>query len=203
MRTLLLVTHRWLGILAAVVLVVAGVTGAGLVYTRAEALVNLHVTLAMGAPGRWLVNVATIAATLLVMGGVALWWQRKILTIDRSKGLWRLMFDLHHALGIVGGIMMLAIALSGTGLMLTAQIGDRLGFAKDDPNYPSRAEVLTRKLIHTAHTGGSFSQPLNVLWCLGSASFAVQAVSGLWVWWKPRRRTAASDESQLPVAGAS
>lgn len=188
MRRFLLVTHRWLGIGAAVVLVVVGLTGGILVYVRTPAITDLHTSLALGEPGRWLVNVATVVASLLVLGGVVLWWRRKIVKIAVAKGLWRLLFDLHHALGIIGGGLMLIIALSGTGLMMTEQIGARLGLAVDHPDYPTRAEVLTRKLIHTAHTGGSFSHALNVLWILASAGVAVQAVSGFWVWWRPGRR---------------
>lgn len=193
MRAFLLVTHRWLGVAAAVVLAVVGLTGAVLVYTRIPAVTDLHAALAAGAAGRWVVNVATIVASLLVAGGVVLWWRRKIVRINRAKGLWRILFDLHHALGIIGGGLMLVIALSGTGLMMTEHIGERLGLARDDPRFPTRTEVITRTLIHMAHTGGSLSGPLDLLWCLGSASFALQAVSGFWMWWKPGRRNGDRD----------
>jgi uncharacterized iron-regulated membrane protein len=188
MRALLLVIHRWLGIVAAVVLVAVGLTGAILVYARIPSVTDLHTGLGLGAPGLWLVNAATVAAWLLVLGGVVLWWRRKIVAIDVSKGAWRLLFDLHHALGIIGGALMLLIALSGTGLMMTEYIGARLGLAADDPDYPTRAEVVTRRLIHVAHTGGSINGVVKMVWALGSLAVVVQAVSGFWVWWKPRRR---------------
>ena len=188
MRRFVLVTHRWLGIASAVVLVVVGLTGALLVYARTPAISDLHTSLVLGGPGRWLVNVATVVASLLVLGGVVLWWRRKTVAIAGSRGIWRLLFDLHHALGIIGGALMLIIALSGTGLMMTEHIGGRMGLAPDYPAYPTPTEVLTRKLIHAAHTGGSSNHALNALWILGSAGVAVQAVSGFWIWWKPGRR---------------
>jgi uncharacterized iron-regulated membrane protein len=193
MRKFFLVTHRWLGIGAAIVLIVVGISGAVLVYVKNPTLANFHTHLGIGEPGEWLVNTATVIASLLVIGGLVLWWRRKILSIDRSKGTWRFLFDLHHSLGIIGATLMLVIALSGTGLMLTEEIAGRLGLPKDDPNYPTRNEALTRKLIHAAHTGGPLNLPLKVLWLLGSVSFAVQAVSGFWVWWKPGRATAGVD----------
>ena len=187
MRALLLVIHRWLGIVAAVVLVAVSLTGAILVYVRIPSVTDLHTGLVLGKPGLWLVNTATVAAWLLVAGGVVLWWRRKIVTVDASKGAWRLLFDVHHALGIIGGGLMLVIALTGTGLMMTEDIGARLGLAVDDPDYPTRAEVVTRRLIHVAHTGGSISPVLDALWALGSLAVVVQALSGFWVWWKPGR----------------
>lgn len=193
MRRFFLVTHRWLGIGAAIVLIVVGLTGAALVYLKNPTLARFHTHLGVGEPGEWLVNTSTVIASFLVIGGIVLWWRRKIVTIDRSKGTWRFLFDLHHSLGIIGAILMLVIALSGTGLMLTEGIGERMGLAKDDPNYPTRTEAFARKVIHSAHTGGPLYLPLKILWLLGSASFAVQAVSGFWVWWKPGRKTAGVD----------
>jgi uncharacterized iron-regulated membrane protein len=184
MRAFLLWTHRWLGLATAIVLVVAGLTGAVLVYSRNPAMADLHTALAAGEPGRWVVNVATLVLSLLVIGGVVLWWRRKIVTIDTSKGLWRALFDLHHAVGIFSSGFVLVVALSGTGLMMTGHIGERLGLAPTDPDYPPRAAVFARRVIHMAHTGGSISPLLDAIWFLASVSVGVQAVSGFWVWWK-------------------
>lgn len=191
MRPFFLVTHRWLGLAASLVLMVVSLTGAGLVWFRSRALSRLHIELGLGSFGRWAVNLATLIGALLIGGGVVLWWRRKIVTIDRTKGWRRLLFDLHHTLGIVAAAFMLVIALSGSGLMLTQGIDHRMGLDRTDPRYPTRRELRIRRLIHMAHTGGPLRIPLGILWVLGSASFAVQAVSGVLLWWKPGRGASA------------
>ena len=187
MRQFLLVTHRWLGIGAAIILIVVGITGAVLVWNDSNGLADFHTHLGIGEPGEWLVNSATVIAAILVIGGVILWWRRKAVRIDRSKGWWRFLFDLHHTLGIIGGLFMLVIALSGTGLALTEETEERMRLPATDPNAASQTEVAVRSFIRAAHTGGPLRTPLGILWALGSVSFAVQALSGFYVWWKPSR----------------
>ncbi len=99
MRQFFLVTHRWLGLAAGLILALAGASGAFLVWSRSETLADFHTHLSIGEPGEWLVNTSAFAFVLLAVGGLVLWWRRRALAVRRDKGWWRLFFDLHHALG--------------------------------------------------------------------------------------------------------
>lgn len=187
MRRFFLVTHRWLGIAATPVLIIVGLTGVPLVWFRIRPVTALHVNLGLGHFGAWVVNIATIIASLLVIGGIVLWWRRKVFSINRSKGWWRFLFDLHHLLGILGAGLMLVIALSGTGLMLTEDIGRRRGLEKTNPDYPTASEIRLRRWVHAAHTARPFAGTFGVFWVVCSAAFGIQAVSGLLMWWKPHK----------------
>src|SRR5262245_62060538 len=123
-RQLMLVIHRWTGLGASIVLAFAGVSGLLLIWTDRPALQEFHTHILIGEPGEWLVNTATFLAIVLIVGGAYLWWRRKIVAISLTKSWWRTLYDLHHSLGILVGTVMLIIALTGFGLMLTEEEGE-------------------------------------------------------------------------------
>ena len=181
-RQFVLVTHRWLGLAAALVLLVAGVSGAALVWPRffhADDLKLglLHTRMFLGEPGEWLVISATVVSALLVLGGVILWWKRKLVGLQLRRGWWRFLFDLHHSLGVIAATLMLVIALTGVGLVLTEH---------EDGSPLSPAEKAVRRVIHRFHTGREFGRPGQVLYALGSLAFVLQGLSGFVMWWKPQ-----------------
>ena len=51
MRQFFLVTHRWLGLAAGLILALAGASGAFLVWSRSETLADFHTHLWIGEPG--------------------------------------------------------------------------------------------------------------------------------------------------------
>lgn len=187
MRQFFLVTHRWVGIAAALILFFVGLTGVLLVWSDGEGLAYWHTHLGIGEPGEWLVNSATMASVFLIIGGIVLWWRRKIVRLERSKGWWRFLFDLHHAFGIIAAVGMLVIALSGSGLMMTEGVERAATLPIGDPGRPAAEAIRLREWIRTAHTGGGLMAGLGVLWALGSAGFVLQAVSGVLMWWKPQK----------------
>lgn len=179
LRDVVLVTHRWLGLTSSIILSIVGVTGA-LIFLPRSCLFRriagrLHETLALGAVGRWIVMVATVSAILLQLGGLYLWWKRKSVRVDASLGWRRAAFDLHHAVGFIGFVLMLVLAATGVGraVFRSMDTGDR---------YRGVRSAMTR-----FHTAESFSTPVKVLYALGSAGFMVQGVTGVVIWWKPRR----------------
>jgi uncharacterized iron-regulated membrane protein len=185
-RQFLVVTHRWIGLGAAIVLLVAGGTGALLVWvqhTDGDTLTRLHTRLLIGEPGEWLVITSTVAAVLLAVGGVILWWRRKIFTVRRDRSAWRTWFDLHHLVGIFGTIVMLLIAASGLGLVLTEEEGE------EQASHPVQTapEVVdpVRRLVHDLHTGSPYPVPVRILYALGSLAFVMQSISGYKMWRKP------------------
>ena len=73
----------------------------------------LHVNLMLGRAGGEIIALATLASFLLVLGGVYLWWADKLWRI-RWRASWkRIAYDLHHSLGIVAALVLLAITGSG------------------------------------------------------------------------------------------
>ena len=173
MRKWFLVTHRWLGLAAAVVLALAGVSGVFLIWSHSEVLADFHTHLSIGEPGEWLVNTSALVFVLLAIGGLVLWWRRKALAIRRDKGWWRVLFDLHHALGALGAILMLVVSLSGLGIMLKEEEG---------------APIDQSSFMFRLHTARTYPLPIQVLWAAASVSFLVQAVSGVTMWWRPGDR---------------
>ena len=190
LRQVILVTHRWLGLSAATVLFIVGATGAALVWWHAPLLGRLHTGLLLRGFGRWLVIGSTIASLLLAIGGLVLWWRRKILTTALGEGWWRITFDLHHLVGLVGCLLMLLIAATGLGLVLVPEgprRPDRGSGLAAAPVTGGTKDRRLRKRIHSLHTARPYGWPIQALYVLGSAAFAFQAVSGFVMWWKPKR----------------
>lgn len=172
-RQFVLVTHRWLGLASAAVLIIAGGTGAVLLYPETILLRRiagkLHQDLAIGGPGRLIVVTFTAAAVLLELGGLVLWWKRRSWRVRWGAG-WRTLDDLHHAVGVFGLALMLVLAVSGVGLAFVAP--------QDQP--------WLRGLLMDAHTSRGFAVWLKGLYAVASLGFVVQGVTGVVIWWKRR-----------------
>ena len=194
-RRVLLVAHRWLGLVSALILCIVGASGAILLLPDSVPLRRIggpfHERLALGSPtsplgllGSRLVVVTTAAAIVLEFSGAILWWRRKRVAIRWSGESWRVLDDLHHSAGVVLLPLMLVLALSGLGL-------DVVGL--DQPEL--------RRFTMDLHTADPFSTFVKLLYLVASLGFVVQGVTGLVMWWKPQRlvsarrraRAAASD----------
>jgi uncharacterized iron-regulated membrane protein len=57
--------------------------------------------------------IATIVSLVLVLSGIYLWWGDKIWRVRWSASWKRVVFDLHHQLGIVAAIVLVLITASG------------------------------------------------------------------------------------------
>jgi uncharacterized iron-regulated membrane protein len=179
-RQFILVTHRWTGLASSAVLAIAGATGAVLVF-RADSWAGtawldmigklssrLHEHLMLGRAGYWAVVVATAASIYLEIGGLVLWWRRKLLKVH-FRGWWRVCFDLHHVIGIVLAPVMLIIAVTGVAMAFV--------WAPDHPE-------LWRTL--TAWHMGRFGFAVKVVYAVASFAFLIQGLTGLVVWWARR-----------------
>src|SRR5688572_28219488 len=102
-RRTILIAHRWVGLTVSAVLGIVGVTGAVLAWPVpsliARAAVRLHVNLALGPAGRWVVLAASLAGIALQLSGLYLWWKGRSLRVRANQGWNLLCFDLHHAAG--------------------------------------------------------------------------------------------------------
>jgi uncharacterized iron-regulated membrane protein len=172
-RRLILVTHRWIGLSTSLVLIIAGATGAMMVWgfqSEFRRMVGrIHENLALGSLGTWIVVLATAGAIVLQFGGVILWWKRRTFTVRTSAGWRAAVVDLHHAVGALGLLLMLVIAATGVGMRMV------------DPG-------SVRRTIVDFHTSRRFPLAIDIVYAIGSLGFVVQGMTGIAMWWKPRPR---------------
>lgn len=73
----------------------------------------LHTSLLAGSLGREIVGIVTVAALLLVVTGITIWWRDKLWRIRWSASWKRIAYDLHHSFGILASLVMFVITTSG------------------------------------------------------------------------------------------
>ena len=183
-RSLMVVTHRWIGLASSIVLTIVGATGAVLLLPKVtwfrRAAGRLHESLAFGPDGRWIVELATIAAVVLQLGGLYLWWRRKTVRVRLAGGWRRTITDLHYSTGSLIFVLMFILAVSGVGM----------SFVKPK-EHPALREVIFR-----LHTGRRLPSALKVLYLVGTLGFVVQGLTGVAMWWKPTRN---QDKGSAPA----
>ena len=84
--------------------------------TLPRRLHSLHASLMTGAKGSSVVALVTLAAFLLTLTGIVIWWQERRWRIRWSASWKRIVFDLHHSLGIVASLVLFFITASGLAL---------------------------------------------------------------------------------------
>jgi uncharacterized iron-regulated membrane protein len=179
-RHLVLVTHRWVGLVSSVVLSIVGLTGAVLAWPRVDLLHRIsgpfHERLALGPLGRWIVIIATAGAIVLEISGLLLWCKKKVFWV-RTRAGWRSAFvDLHHLSGALGLLLMLSLSVSGLAMVM---------------RIPQRDPEL-RRVILRVHTSRGFPIPIKLVYTVGSTGFLIQGATGVAMWWKPRSRNLGS-----------
>lgn len=170
-RRFLLVTHRWIGISTSLVLIIAGATGAMMVWgfqgAFRSSIGRIHENLALGKLGIWIVVLATAGAVVLQLGGVILWWKRKTLSVRTGSGWRTTVIDLHHAVGAIGLLLMLLIAATGVGMRMVGP-------------------GPVRRTIVDFHTSRRFPLAIDIAYAIGSLGFVVQGVTGVLMWARKR-----------------
>ncbi|HXH41613.1 MAG TPA: PepSY-associated TM helix domain-containing protein [Thermoanaerobaculia bacterium] len=95
---------------------VNGYTGAILGTRRGPTLLTrihqIHTHLLAGKIGEMIMAVAAIVMLFLVVSGVILWWKYRKVTIKWNASLFRVMFDVHNAAGILSAIFLLLLSLT-------------------------------------------------------------------------------------------
>lgn len=94
-------------------------------------LVDLHTNLLSGETGRAVIGWFGLAAVLLIVLGVWLWWPRRgrwrqALTVKWDAGAARVWLDVHKVAGIVTGVFLVVIAGSGAALALPGVLTEPL-----------------------------------------------------------------------------
>src|SRR4030095_13874769 len=129
---------------------------------------RLHESLALGYIGNTVVDVTTAVAVILQIGGLALWWRRKIVLVKPAGGLRKVCFDLHHAIGITCLPLMLLMAATA---VFMAQVS---------PAEQPEAWRLAKRL-HTGH----FGRVVGLRSAISSLVFVAQGLTGFVVGWRP------------------
>ena len=73
----------------------------------------LHVRLLGSKVAGEVVGIVTLVAFLLVLSGLVLWWRERAWRVQWSASWKRVVFDLHHSLGVVASLILLVITASG------------------------------------------------------------------------------------------
>jgi uncharacterized iron-regulated membrane protein len=73
----------------------------------------LHTRLLGGATGRVVVASFTIAALVLVITGLVVWWRDKLWRVRLTASWKRINFDLHHSVGVFSAVIALVIIATG------------------------------------------------------------------------------------------
>ena len=81
---------------------------------------QLHTSLLAGHTGSVLVGFVALASLVLVATGLLLWWRDRLWRVRWSASWKRVMFDLHHALGMLAAVVLLVIC----GTAVTMRYGD-------------------------------------------------------------------------------
>jgi uncharacterized iron-regulated membrane protein len=76
----------------------------------------LHASLMVRGYGSSVVAIVTLAALLLTLTGIYLWWADKLWRIRWSASWKRVAFDLHHSLGIIASLALFLITASGVAI---------------------------------------------------------------------------------------
>ena len=162
-----------MGIASSIVLVIAGLTGALLIWPIGQPwgsrMAHLHVNLFMGGPGEIIVLVCTWIGVVLILGGLYLWWKTKTFRIRTASGWRSFVIDLHYSLGVFTLLLTLVIAATGA---LRAHLG------------PGRA----RNVISRFHTTARFPQPVKAAYAVGSLAFVVEGITGVVMWAAKQRK---------------
>jgi uncharacterized iron-regulated membrane protein len=93
---------------------------------------DMHERLMAGKAGNAVVGAITLATLLVVLLGVVLWWREKLWRVRTGASWKRIVFDLHHLLGIAASLV-LVIILASALMMHYAVLGRLVGHLDGGP----------------------------------------------------------------------
>jgi len=73
----------------------------------------LHVSLMASKIGSEVVAIITMSSFVLVLTGAIIWWRDKLWRVRWSASWKRILFDLHHSLGVFASVILIIVSASG------------------------------------------------------------------------------------------
>lgn len=137
---------------------------------------RFHTSLMMGSGGRLFVTIVTILFALVLLTGIMICWPkgsrqwRQRLSVERKKGIRRLMYDLHVSLGFWALLWILMLAITG------AAFGLHL--------LPRGTETI--KLFHALHVGSWGGMTTKIITFIASLIGASLPITGYYLYFKKR-----------------
>lgn len=207
LRRLSFQIHLWLGLAFALYIIVLSLTGSILVYraelTRAldvpgesfpggiRALLwarNLHDDLLLGRNHRALNGAGAIAATLLTLTGLIVWWPgvrsvRRAVTVKWRARPARLNRDLHSAAGFWLSLFLLNWTVTAIYLAFPAPFGHLVDILSVAPPTTVRWGDIALDWLTQLHFGRWSNPALKALWCFCGLVPGLLAVTGGMMWW--------------------
>ena len=141
---------------------------------------KFHTSLLLGQTGKYIVAYTTLALVVILVSGMWICWPRngrqwrQRFSIERCKGLRRLVFDMHVGLGYWTLLWLLLLAVTGLGFGL---------------HLVPKGTVAMRVFheLHVGSWGGLFTQCITFAVSIVGASLPI---TGYWLYFRKRSRKA-------------
>jgi uncharacterized iron-regulated membrane protein len=176
-RQVILTMHRWLGLPSAIVLIVAGVTGACSCGRDRSGAGPASCTTRShwGVPDTWVVLVATAASVALQISGLYLWWRARKIRVRTRLGWGTVCHGLAPCVRRAGVHHHAADCGSALGRVAVRQLD------------PGQQRQALRQTISRMHTTKDYPFAVKLIYVAGGLGFAIQGVTGVAMWWRLRR----------------
>lgn len=215
LRRAIFQVHLWSGIGTGLYIIFISVTGSVLVYRNelyeaatsdlgfwmVSTLIDLHADLLAGPAGRKVNAIGAVAALLLALTGLVLWWPgirrwRRSLRLQRGVGWKRLVWDLHSMTGFWCYGFVLVFALSGLYLCIPEAFDALANWIEPVTDANAGRRLIDGVLYWLAflHFGringigipcsgpGVCDQTIKAIWALFGLAPAVLFVTGTLMW---------------------
>jgi len=190
-RDLLLILHRWASLITGAFLVVIAITGCLLSFedprSPMRTVRTLHTHLLAGEPGEVTVTTVTVVTLVVVLIGVVLWWRDKIWRVRTGASWKRIVFDLHHLLGIAASAVLVVMLVGAVAVVLTEEEDEEGGVRTPAVEVQASSEALPGGTALALHTGAFGGTPTTIIWFTAGLVLAGQALSGFVMWWNGRK----------------
>jgi len=133
--------------------------------TRLQVIVRrihqFHTSFLSGSIGNAVVAFLTLSSLVLVLTGLIIWWRDRLWRINWSASWKRIVFDLHHALGVFAAVVLLLITGTGVWMGYSRQIDPLVlalnrtpvptGRPKEAPPDPGAQPISIDSVVQLAH----------------------------------------------------
>lgn len=201
LRRIVFQIHLWVGMAAALYVVVMSLSGSAIVYRNqwessgnsasivfrvVEWLVDLHDNLLFGMTGRSVIGIGAVCLTVLCLTGAILWWPgitrwRRSLSVNWRSSYARINWDLHNALGFWCFLLVTLWGISGI-YFAFPDLFNWLSDLPDSPGTSGKLHIGDLALLWLSNLHfGRFGWLAEALWTVLGLVPAVLAFTGVFM----------------------